>query len=135
MVSEDEGICGLCGQPGADKVAKWTGGAIYWPGEERPEGDMVHLDCEKEECRRAYSQLSQPQRDRVIDDARRYGMNPTPQRLPEILNHRYRDFAMTATPSATLPSLQNKPFPQMPPCKASAWASLAPSAKCSFPGE
>lgn len=77
----DDDLCGLCGEPGADKMAKWTGGAIYWPGEERPDTEMVHSDCENEECRRAHAQLSQPQRDRVIDDAAKYGMNPVPAKF------------------------------------------------------
>lgn len=60
--AEPEDICGICGQPGADKMAMHTGGGIYWPGEFVPEGDMVHSVCEKEETRRAHSQLSQTQR-------------------------------------------------------------------------
>jgi len=82
MAIYESDICGLCGEPGADKCAKWTGGAIYWPGEERPESDVVHADCEKEECRRAHAALSQLRRDRVIDDAKRYGMNPIPKGYP-----------------------------------------------------
>lgn len=79
---DEQDICGLCGQPGADKMAKWTGGAIYWPGEERPELDMVHGECEQEECRRAHSLISQPRRDAIIADAAKYGMNPIPKGYP-----------------------------------------------------
>ena len=61
-VREDEDICGLCGEPGADKFAKWTGGGVYWPGETRPDTEFVHAYCEAEECRRAHSLLSDEQR-------------------------------------------------------------------------
>ena len=33
---ENEDACGLCGEAGADKMAKWTGGGVYWPDEEQP---------------------------------------------------------------------------------------------------
>jgi len=59
-------ICGLCGKPGADKMAMWTGGGIYWPGEVIPETELVHLECEQEEQRRAHSLLSQDQRDEIL---------------------------------------------------------------------
>ena len=62
----DDDICGLCGQPGADKMALWTGNGIYWPGEERPETELVHAECEHAETERAHAALSQPQRDAVI---------------------------------------------------------------------
>jgi hypothetical protein len=68
---EQQEICGLCGEPGADKMALWTGGGIYWPGEEKPETEMVHAECERQETTRAHAALSQSQRDRVIDDATR----------------------------------------------------------------
>ena len=64
-VSDDD-ICGLCGQAGADKVALWTGGGIYWPGEERPDTERVHAECEDRETRRAHAALTQPQRDAVL---------------------------------------------------------------------
>jgi len=51
--------CGYCGEPDADKMALWTGGALYWPGEFTPEHGMVHRDCEREETRRAHAELSQ----------------------------------------------------------------------------
>ena len=62
----DDDICGLCGQPGADKMALWTGGGIYWPGEEIPETEFVHQECEQAETARAHAALTQPQRDAVI---------------------------------------------------------------------
>ena len=50
-MSED--ICGLCGQPGADKMARWTGNGFYWPGERRSETEYVHGECEDAERSRA----------------------------------------------------------------------------------
>lgn len=55
---EDSDICGLCGLPGADKLAH----PVRWPGEQRPETPFVHADCEAEECRRAHSALTDEQR-------------------------------------------------------------------------
>jgi hypothetical protein len=67
MTSEvDEDICGLCGLPGADKMALWTGGGVYWPGERKPDAEVVRAECEQEETRRAHSMLTQAQRDAVI---------------------------------------------------------------------
>ena len=65
METNDD-ICGLCGLPGADKMALWTGGGIYWPGEIRPETETVHQDCERAETKRAHAMLSQKHRDRVL---------------------------------------------------------------------
>lgn len=62
-------ICGLCGKAGADKMALWTGGGVYWPGERRPETEMVHAECEHAETARAHAALSQDQRDAVIRSA------------------------------------------------------------------
>lgn len=62
----DADICGLCGQPGADKMALWTGGGLYWPGEIRPETELVHEYCERAETERAHAALTQAQRDVVI---------------------------------------------------------------------
>jgi len=59
-------ICGYCGLPGADKMAQWTGGGVYWPGEYRPETEHVHHACEEAETRRAHAALSQDQRDEVL---------------------------------------------------------------------
>lgn len=65
-MSDMEDRCGLCGDPGADKMARWTGGGIYWPGETRPEGELVHAECERAETARAHAALTQEQRDAVI---------------------------------------------------------------------
>ena len=54
----DEDICGLCGEPGADKFAH----PIHWPGEQVSDGPLVHRECEEEECRRAHAALSEQQR-------------------------------------------------------------------------
>lgn len=64
--TEEPDICGLCGNHGADKMALWTGGGVYWPGEIRPETEMVHAECEHAEQARAHSMLTQAQRDAVI---------------------------------------------------------------------
>lgn len=62
MGDDDEDICGLCGEPGADKYHH----PHYWPGEQRPDGDFVHAECEDEECRRAHALLTDEQRKRVL---------------------------------------------------------------------
>ena len=54
----EEDICGLCGEPGADKFAH----PCHWPGEQIPEGPLVHAECEAEECRRAHAALSNAER-------------------------------------------------------------------------
>ena len=64
--NDDEDVCGLCGQPGADKMALWTGGGVYWPGEMIPDTDMVHQSCEQAETARAHAELTQQQRDVTI---------------------------------------------------------------------
>ena len=58
MNEENEDICGLCGEPGADKYAH----PIYWPGERIPDGQFVHASCESDECGRAHGQLNDKQR-------------------------------------------------------------------------
>lgn len=50
---EDEGICGLCGEPGADKIPH----PVYWPDEKRPDSELVHSECEQEECERAHAEF------------------------------------------------------------------------------
>jgi hypothetical protein len=62
LMSADEDICGLCGEPGADKVPH----PEHWPGEQIPDTDLVHAECEDEECRRAHSELTDAQRRAVI---------------------------------------------------------------------
>lgn len=58
MCDESDDICGLCGEPGADKFAH----PVHWPGEQMPDGPLVHASCEAEECRRAHACLSDSQR-------------------------------------------------------------------------
>jgi len=57
-----DALCGLCGEPGADKVPH----PVYWPGERRPGGAWVHAVCEDEECRRAHAALSDEERGRFL---------------------------------------------------------------------
>lgn len=71
MCETNDDICGLCGEPGADKMALWTGGGIYWPGETVPDTEFVHQECEQEETARAHAALSQGQRDEVLAAIRR----------------------------------------------------------------
>ncbi len=61
-----EDICGLCGEPGADKMALWTGRGIYWPGETVPDTEMVHQACEQAEMVRAHAALTQDERDAFL---------------------------------------------------------------------
>ncbi len=58
MSDESEDICGFCGLPGADKIPH----PIRWPGEQRAGTELVHAECESEECGRAHAQLSDSQR-------------------------------------------------------------------------
>ncbi len=55
----EDDICGLCGEPGADKWAH----PVYWPGERNPGSKFVHKSCEDEECRRAHEALSDKERE------------------------------------------------------------------------
>lgn len=71
MCKDSDDICGLCGKPGADKMALWTGGGIYWPGETVPETEMVHQECEETERAHAAAALTQDQRDAVLAGIRR----------------------------------------------------------------
>jgi hypothetical protein len=52
-MTDNEDICGLCGLPGADKIPH----PIRWPGERRTETDLVHTECEKEECSRSHTEF------------------------------------------------------------------------------
>ena len=59
--------CGLCGEPGADKMAHHTDPlGKYWPGEEIPDGDYVHQECEQEEGRRAHAALTPRERNAFL---------------------------------------------------------------------
>ncbi len=62
----NEDICGLCGRSGADKMAVWTGGGVYWPGESPSNTEFVHASCEHEERCRAHARLSQSERDAFV---------------------------------------------------------------------
>lgn len=57
-----EDICGLCGEPGADKIPHPN----HWPGERVPDTELVHATCEADECARAHAALSDEQRRRVL---------------------------------------------------------------------
>ncbi len=59
---DNEDICGLCGKPGADKYAH----PVYWPGEQIPDGPLIHEACEDEECRRAHAALTDRQREAFL---------------------------------------------------------------------
>jgi len=59
-------ICGYCGQPGADKMALWTGDGKYWPGEFVPDTELVHQSCEQAETNRAFNCLTQAERDSFL---------------------------------------------------------------------
>lgn len=54
MADDDIDICGLCGEPGADKYAHPN----HWPGEQVPDGPFVHEACEQEECARAHREFT-----------------------------------------------------------------------------
>jgi hypothetical protein len=62
-------ICGICGQPGADKIPH----PVRWPGEADPGTELVHADCEQEECRRAHRELSDHQRRAFLREVSKYG--------------------------------------------------------------
>lgn len=62
MPNEEQDICGLCGQAGADKMAAWTGGGVLWPGERHPTTEFVHASCEHAEQGRAHAALSESER-------------------------------------------------------------------------
>lgn len=58
MNNDNDDICGLCGLPGADKIPH----PVYWPGEQRPDTEYVHSECEEEECQRACDELTEKER-------------------------------------------------------------------------
>lgn len=62
-------ICGLCGEPGADKIPH----PHRWPGERAPDTPYVHAACEDEECSRAHAALTDAQRNAVLRDIIKYG--------------------------------------------------------------
>jgi len=58
----DDDVCGLCGESGADKYAH----PVHWPGERIPDGPLVHAKCEDEEYRRAYAALTDQERESFL---------------------------------------------------------------------
>ena len=58
----EEGICGFCNRPGADKIPY----PIRWPGEEIAGTELVHAACEDAECRRAHLRLTDEERKRFL---------------------------------------------------------------------
>ena len=58
MRGASDEICGLCGGPGADKIPH----PVHWPGEQVPDGPLVHASCEVDECKRAHDALTDKQR-------------------------------------------------------------------------
>ena len=62
MSDQDEDICGLCGEPGADKFPH----PQHWPGEAIPDQPFVHAVCEQAECKRAHSLLTDKQREAFL---------------------------------------------------------------------
>lgn len=69
MIEDADDICGFCGESGADKVPH----PVRWPGEAHPESELVHADCEQEECRRAHAELSDHQRAAFLREVSSYG--------------------------------------------------------------
>lgn len=61
-MGEQEDICGFCGEPGADKIPH----PVRWPGEQSAGTELVHADCEQEECRRAHAVLSDREREQFL---------------------------------------------------------------------
>ena len=62
MTDEQEVICGFCGKPGADKFPH----PVRWPGEESAGTELVHADCESEECSQAHAALTDAQRESFL---------------------------------------------------------------------
>lgn len=62
LVGDD--ICGLCGEPGADKYKH----PCHWPGEQNPDGEFVHAECEQAECARAFNEFRARVGDRGVRD-------------------------------------------------------------------
>lgn len=61
-MNEEDDICGFCGLPGADKLPH----PIRWPGEESAGTELVHAECEAEECGRAHAALTDSEREAFL---------------------------------------------------------------------
>ena len=59
---EPSDVCGFCDQVGADKVPH----PVRWPGEESAGTPYVHEACEDAETHRAFSMLSDRQREEFL---------------------------------------------------------------------
>ena len=59
-LATDEDICGLCGQPG--KIPH----PVHWPGEQVPDTELVHAECERIECERAHAAMTDEERKRFL---------------------------------------------------------------------
>ena len=53
---DHEDICGLCFEPGANKMAMWTGSGAYRHNERHSETEFVHQKCEEAETQRAFEE-------------------------------------------------------------------------------
>jgi hypothetical protein len=58
----NEGICGLCGKPGAAKIPHPN----YWPGERKPTTKVVHSKCEFDASKEAYDHLTEYERNQFL---------------------------------------------------------------------
>lgn len=58
--------CGFCGELGADKMPH----PIHWPGEMQAGTELVHAECEQDECIRASKELSPQERERFLKSIR-----------------------------------------------------------------
>jgi hypothetical protein len=46
ITEDDADICGLCGEPGADKIPH----SVYWPGEQGPDGTLSMPSASKRDA-------------------------------------------------------------------------------------
>ena len=63
-MNDDDDICGFCGLSGADKIPH----PVRWPGEQNPNSESVHAECEREECSRAHREFYNRVGDRGVRD-------------------------------------------------------------------
>lgn len=62
-------ICGFCGESGADKIPR----PVRWPGKQSAGTELVHQECEREECKRAHAELPDEQRQEFLRSVSKYG--------------------------------------------------------------